>query len=293
METRASYVRSRDGARIAYTVSGSGPALAILQIPSLSHIELYPHQAGAAEFLRSIGAGRTLIRLDFRGTGMSERQPTDHSPDALTGDLEAVVDACGIASLDIYAAGVRVSPALDFALRRPAGVNRIVLADPFTPRPLSNGTPGIPGFLGLMQANYAFFIETMAQRLSRRSPADVPDLIRYMHRCTDQRNQVAELRASMFEADWEAATSVPHPVLVLDRAGVSVAPAGQVAAFAGRFPAGRYVPLPETADVPPFGTLTCFSRPSTSSSAPWRERPRPRPPPGSRLGSAKCCGCSP
>ena len=87
MDAPVRYVRSRDGTRIAYSVAGEGPVLAHLQVPSLSHIELYPRLPGGREYLERLGRGRRLVRIDFRGTGMSDREYEDHSPDALTDDL--------------------------------------------------------------------------------------------------------------------------------------------------------------------------------------------------------------
>ena len=74
MDASVRYVQSRDGTRIAYNVAGDGPALLYLQVPSVSHIELYPRLPGAREYLERLGRGRTLIRMDFRGTGMSGRE---------------------------------------------------------------------------------------------------------------------------------------------------------------------------------------------------------------------------
>src|SRR5687768_11780830 len=118
MDALAQNVRSRDGTRIAYSVSGDGPTLLHLQVPSLSHIELYPRVPGGRDYLERLGKGRRQIRIDFRGTGMSERTYMDHSPGALVDDLEAVIDEVGVEQLDVSAGGARVSPALGLALRR-------------------------------------------------------------------------------------------------------------------------------------------------------------------------------
>jgi DNA-binding CsgD family transcriptional regulator/pimeloyl-ACP methyl ester carboxylesterase len=253
VDTVVKYVRSRDGARIAYCVTGEGPALAYLPIPSMSHVQLFPRQPGVAAFLERLGRGRRLIRMDFRGTGMSQRDCEDLSPEALADDLQAVVDDLGLEQLDVYAGGVRVSPTLRFALRRPATLRRIILAVPFTARPVSLGDPGVPGFLGLIKSNWDFFIETMAQRNSRGTVRELADLIAFMHRCSDQRNQIAEIEASRFEEDWQIATRVTAPVLVTDRLFLNFVPQAQIPAFAERFPHGRFIALPESVASPPFG----------------------------------------
>jgi DNA-binding CsgD family transcriptional regulator/pimeloyl-ACP methyl ester carboxylesterase len=253
MDAPVRYVRSRDGTRIAYCASGQGPALAYLQVPSHSHIELYPRLPGTREYLERLGRGRKLIRIDFRGTGMSERTYADHSPRALTDDLEAVLDDLGITQMDVLAGGARVTPALGLAMRRPGSVSRIVLAYPFTARPISRGQPLEPGVLGLMEANWDLYIENTTQRNARRPLVELHDLMAFVRRCVDQDNYVAEARASRQEEDWDSAANIHVPVLVLEFAPNVHIPPGLMQAFARCFPKGRYMALPEIALSPPYG----------------------------------------
>src|SRR4030066_126092 len=46
--------------------------------------------AEVEDFYRQIGAGRTLIHYDMRGTGLSERGVEDLSLDATVSDMQAV-----------------------------------------------------------------------------------------------------------------------------------------------------------------------------------------------------------
>src|SRR5688500_3876491 len=110
MDAPVRYVRSRDGTRIAYSVTGEGAPFLHLAVDALSHIELFPRLPGARDYLERLGRGRQLIRMDFRGTGMAQREYEDHSPDALTDDVEAVVDALGIKRLILLASSTRVTP---------------------------------------------------------------------------------------------------------------------------------------------------------------------------------------
>jgi pimeloyl-ACP methyl ester carboxylesterase len=101
----------------------------------------YSRLPGVRHFLDTFGRGRKLIRIDFSGNGMSERNFEDHSPEAATDDPEAVLDDVDIERVDIIAGGIRASPALGMAIRGPTSVNRIVLAFPFLVRPVA-GQPG-------------------------------------------------------------------------------------------------------------------------------------------------------
>jgi DNA-binding CsgD family transcriptional regulator len=254
MDSPVRYVRSRDGTRIAYCLAGDGRALVYLQVPSLSHIELYPRQPGACEYLERLGRGRRLVRIDFRGTGMSEREYGDHSPDALTDDIEAVLDGIGIDRFDLVAGGARVTPALGLALRRPAAVNRVVLAYPYNVRPESNGQPpGEPAMVAMMQSNWELYLETTTQRNARRPLNELQELMAFVRRCMDQQNSVETMRASRPESDWAATTQVEAPVLVLEFPGNVHVPRGRMEAFAERFPRGRFMAVPESAMAPPYG----------------------------------------
>jgi len=65
------YVKTSDGVSIAYTTAGSGPPLIWIQtLPS--HIQMeWEQPILRAGFETIIGAGMTLVRFDFRGTGLS------------------------------------------------------------------------------------------------------------------------------------------------------------------------------------------------------------------------------
>jgi proline iminopeptidase len=114
-----------DGTGLAVHVAGSGPLL--LCVPG------GPGRASA--YLGDLGglsAGRTLWRVDLRGTGHSEL-PEDRESLAfprLADDLEAVVAACGGGPVDVLAHSAGCHVSLVFAARYPELVRRLVLVTP-------------------------------------------------------------------------------------------------------------------------------------------------------------------
>ena len=69
---------SRDGTRIAYTVSGNGPP--IIRLAGLfTHLEFDRDNWVWRPWLSALGKGRTLIRYDARGSGMSDREGVQFS----------------------------------------------------------------------------------------------------------------------------------------------------------------------------------------------------------------------
>jgi pimeloyl-ACP methyl ester carboxylesterase len=87
------YAVSQDGTRIAYDVSGSGPALILL------------HGAGRnrkdwanAGYVDRLSASYRVISIDMRGIGESalRTDETDYTIDNLCADVFSVADACGV-----------------------------------------------------------------------------------------------------------------------------------------------------------------------------------------------------
>ena len=257
MDSPTRFVRSRDATRIAYKVAGEGPALVQLNAPKYSQVELFPQRPGMLPYLQHLGRGRTLITMDFRGTGMSERDVSDHSPEAITDDLEAVLDDLGITATDIVTNGPRETPAIRLAVRQPERVRRIVLGSPSAPRPVSPGHPGEPGMLELMESNWEAFLEMSVQMITGQLASELDDYVAFVRRCIDQKNFIAEIIASRQEEDWQLAALVKHPVLVMDPGFVvGLVPSGRIQAFAEQFPHGRFITHPAEHWKPPYSHAT-------------------------------------
>ena len=102
MEREVRYCTTKDGVRIAYRVEGDGPHVLVCPgfVESFSVDQLDP---GQASFMALLGHGRSLIRFDMRGTGLSQRENVDLSPAALVLDLDAVVRATRIRQCHVWA----------------------------------------------------------------------------------------------------------------------------------------------------------------------------------------------
>ena len=60
------------GAKIAYQVSGTGPPDLVMVHGLVSHLDIQWQQTGYRRFVRALERGGRLIRLDKRGTGLSD-----------------------------------------------------------------------------------------------------------------------------------------------------------------------------------------------------------------------------
>jgi len=71
------YAQSR-GAKIAFQASGTGPPDLVMVQGLVSHLDLQWQQTGYRRFVRALEQGGRAIRLDKRGTGLSD--PTSELP---------------------------------------------------------------------------------------------------------------------------------------------------------------------------------------------------------------------
>ncbi len=117
---------SADGAGIAWSSIGDGPPL-VRAGHWMTHQELDFDNPVWSRWLDRLGRGRTLIRYDPRGTGMSDRAVDTISLDKLVEDLDAVADAAGLARFSIFAPSQSASVACLYAHRNPGRVDRIVI----------------------------------------------------------------------------------------------------------------------------------------------------------------------
>ena len=60
------------GAKIAYQVSGNGPPDLVMVPGLVSHLDIQRQQTGYRRFVRALERGGRVIRLDKRGTGLSD-----------------------------------------------------------------------------------------------------------------------------------------------------------------------------------------------------------------------------
>jgi pimeloyl-ACP methyl ester carboxylesterase len=95
-ETR--YVKTPDGAHIAYQVFGSGPFDLVFVPGFASNVEYMWRIEPFAGGLRWLGSFARVVVFDRRGTGLSDRIDEANLPtlEARMDDIRAVMDAAGL-----------------------------------------------------------------------------------------------------------------------------------------------------------------------------------------------------
>ena len=129
MEPSIQYAQTEDGVSIAFYAIGQGPAVLFLTMPN-SHLEGEWQIDSLRMGYTAAAQWSTLIRLDPRGFGLSDRDPDDFALDSLVLDIEAVVDRLGLDKLRIYSYGIATIPALVYTARHPDKVTHLVQTPP-------------------------------------------------------------------------------------------------------------------------------------------------------------------
>lgn len=152
VEQQIGFARTSDGVQIAYATSGDGPPL-VLVLGWLTHLTegfgspLYDQAGVLAWWSRE----NRLVRYDGRGFGLSDRDVSDFSLDARVEDLETVVEALGLERFVLYGYSAGGPTAIEYAVRHPERVRKLVLAATFVERgedrSRSEGLQGLTHFI--------------------------------------------------------------------------------------------------------------------------------------------------
>ena len=132
------FCTASDGVSIAYATMGQGPPL--LKAPNwLTHLE-YEHESPVwRHWWQALAQDHTLVRFDQRGSGLSDRDVEDMSFDAWVRDLEAVADASGEERFDLLGISQGGAVAIEYAVRHPERVRRMVIYGAYTQGRLARG----------------------------------------------------------------------------------------------------------------------------------------------------------
>jgi pimeloyl-ACP methyl ester carboxylesterase/DNA-binding CsgD family transcriptional regulator len=130
MKQRIRFCKSRDEVRIAFATVGEGPPL--MRVNNwFTHLELDWDNPVWRHWSQTLAEGRMLVRYDPRGSGLSDREVTDFSLDAMVTDLEAVADALKLHRFPLIGLCQGGAVAVAYAARHPERVSRLVLYDSY------------------------------------------------------------------------------------------------------------------------------------------------------------------
>jgi pimeloyl-ACP methyl ester carboxylesterase/DNA-binding CsgD family transcriptional regulator len=246
------FCTTSDGVRIAYAVTGNGPPV-IRVAHWLTHIEFDWSSPVWRHLLTELARGRTLVRYDGRGCGLSDWDATDVSFEGWVRDLEAVADAVGLKRFALVGLSRGGAIATAYAVRHPERVTHLLYygayaQGPFlyaaSPKEREEHESAIRVLeLGWERENpaarqmYATLMQPEARPEQHRS------FIEMMQLATSAKNAGRLLREIASLDVRRLAPKVSCPTLVLHARGDARIPMEQGRLLASLIPGARFVPL--------------------------------------------------
>lgn len=130
VKQRLASTRLADGTEIAYASAGQGPLM--VHAPGwLTHLEVSWAMPAERGFYEMLARGRTLVRYDKPGCGLSgptTRVPSlDLEVETLAAVLASVTSTAGTDTVELFGASLGAAVAASFAATEPSKVSRLVL----------------------------------------------------------------------------------------------------------------------------------------------------------------------
>lgn len=126
MRPQVRFCTANDGVRLAYAISGNGPPL--VRAPHwFTHLEHDWSNPAIRPWVEDLSRRYAFLRFDQRGTGLSDRDVPEISPEAHVRDLECVVDAAGYERFALLGASQGAAFAVAYAARHPERVSHLII----------------------------------------------------------------------------------------------------------------------------------------------------------------------
>ena len=131
---------------IAYQVTGDGPRDLVYVPGWISNVEVMWEEPRMARFLERLGSFSRLIVFDKRGTGMSDRVPSESLPtiEERMDDVRAVMDAAGSQSATLFGHSEGGNMCILFAATYPERTDGLILVSCYAKRIPSEDYPWAP-----------------------------------------------------------------------------------------------------------------------------------------------------
>ena len=125
------YARTDDDVNIAYWTLGEGPPLVILNTLAVSDIEYEWTVGDIQRWYVGLARHRRVVRLDYRGSGLSMWHTATAELDKYVRDVVCVIERLKVDRVSMLGCGVSAPVAVRYAALWPERLNRLVLFNPY------------------------------------------------------------------------------------------------------------------------------------------------------------------
>lgn len=290
-----------EGRRVAFTVSGGGPPLLV---PAwwVSHLELDWGDEAFRSFWEAVGEGRTLVRYDNVGVGMSDRDrmpgrdgdrdraapPAELTLATEVALLGALVDELGVERVDLLGGSSGGCAAIAFAARRPERVERLLLYGAYA----DGGAIAPPevraALVAAVRSHWGLGSRVLADVFLADASAEERERFARLQRVAASAETAAALLELIYRFDVRGELEqVRAPTLVVHRRDDRAIPYEQGRALAAAIPGATLVPLAGRAHLPWVGDAQSVARALRSFVVPGDAAARAEDEPAAALLSSR------
>lgn len=241
------------GERVAYAQTGSGPFL--LVAPGwLSHLELGWAIPAERMFHEALSAGRTLVRYDRPGCGLSDPY---EGPRTMALELEtiaAVASAVGATEFDLLGWSLGAAAAAQWAAERPETVSKLLLYGGWASGESIGDADSKRLILDLLATHWGLGSDLLTNLFAPDADAGTRRGTADYQRAASSAETAVELLRLAYELDVRAALPrITAPTLVLHRAEDRAAPIDGGRQMAAAIPGAELIELEGRSHLPAIG----------------------------------------
>jgi pimeloyl-ACP methyl ester carboxylesterase len=241
-----------DGTRIAYEVIGDGPRDLVLVHGWVTNLELLWDYPPAARAMERLGSFARVVHFDKRGTGLSDRVPTDELPtlEQRMDDVRAVMHAMGSSRAVLVGHSEGAPMCALFAATFPDRAEQLVMYGGYAARSWSPDYPWAPqpddreAYIERLQREWGGVVDIDTLAPSRAHDPALRDWWARYLRSSASPSAVAALTRMNTQVDVRAILpTVTVPTLIIHRRDDRDADVGGARHMARLIPHARYVEL--------------------------------------------------
>jgi class 3 adenylate cyclase/pimeloyl-ACP methyl ester carboxylesterase len=255
-EPRIEYAKTSDGVSIAYWSLGEGIPFIHMPNPPWSHGTVARRVPEMRRWFQCLLSRRRMVRYDPRGCGLSERDAEDFSLDALTSDLECVVDALDLEKFALFAYFSSGPVAVNYVVRHPERVSHLILWCSYARGSDYTGSRPVEATRLLLDSDWEIYTETAAHvLLGWAQGEEARRLAEYMREAVEPETARALFTAIEGFDVTPLLSQIRCPTLVLHRRQVPWATDRVPKEIAAGVPGASLVLLDGTSPVPGLGNM--------------------------------------